>query len=761
MAKYNYPKYKVLISPDSKKMQGLRVGDVVRRQYFDSPHLVYSLMVVLEAGTDVVGGADSYYFIGALIEGDEPRTGELLDFVRVTNLFDEDRGGALYLTASDSEAPYMDVIDGLAKEFSLCYPTMCGGDPEVADRNKYSCRGGNLLDSLYKPSDGEVSRIYRLTRNATINHPAQNFGLKVSIEKPAENPQRVLVSFKARSSVGCEDVPVRFGYTNGAQDDYSDTISVSTEWQYYFLVFGVDYPAHYQRSFYMDMTTSLTTDRQWLEIGELNLVLQSDVSQFSKATKVRVGKIKGVVDPVFGVLEGYGAYFQNLYATRNVNIAGTLTAGDENGFASTFYVGKIHKNVILNSIDPVFIESAPNIVGERPPAGIGKVWQGGVITKIEVQSKEWISLHLGMTYCFSIWVKTDQKTIVSFYQNESHFKDNEISPEDGWRRYYGSFLVKDSLTQQMFVQVNSSSLGVVFSSPQLEAGTTPTQYQATDGTLSYVEDYGAWFNKGGIGGTIQNPLLRLNENGSISSRNGSFVINPDGTGHFASGRFRWTKDTIVLQEVTIKWEDLDEETRDQLKTKSVSLSGSNVFHYPDVLGQATCEPEEINLFAMETNFSASSRKWYYQNQGLTWSEIANGSKDFLNILPDGHYWEGRDVLFIKHVATHKEQEYEAVFTVFKQYDGSDAYSIYIHSDNGLVFRNSIIATTLSAQVMKGSEDVTDMIPDTCFRWYRTSRDREADEIWNNTVRMGRSLEITHDDVASKAVFDCEVTLSTI
>jgi hypothetical protein len=56
-----------------------------------------------------------------------------------------------------------------------------------------------------------------------------------------------------------------------------------------------------------------------------------------------------------------------------------------------------------------------------------------------------------------------------------------------------------------------------------------TPYQATDEALSYTDDYGAWFNKGGIGGTIQNPLLRLNEDGSIVSRDGSFVIHPDGT----------------------------------------------------------------------------------------------------------------------------------------------------------------------------------------------------------------------------------------
>ena len=101
--------------------------------------------------------------------------------------------------------------------------------------------------------------------------------------------------------------------------------------------------------------------------------------------------------------------------------------------------------------------------------------------------------------------------------------------------------------------------------------------------MSYTEDYGAWCSKGGIGGTIQNPLLRLGEDGSITSRDGSFVINPDGTGLFASGRFKWSKDTIELRDVNIRWEDFDEEAQEQLKPRSVSLTGGTAFHFTDEL----------------------------------------------------------------------------------------------------------------------------------------------------------------------------------
>ena len=85
MSVYRYSKYKIRIDPDSQKTQGLQAGDIVRRQYAERERTVYSLMCVTETGTELVGDKDSPYFIGALLDGDEPQNGELLDFVRVTS----------------------------------------------------------------------------------------------------------------------------------------------------------------------------------------------------------------------------------------------------------------------------------------------------------------------------------------------------------------------------------------------------------------------------------------------------------------------------------------------------------------------------------------------------------------------------------------------------------------------------------------------------------------------------------------------------
>ena len=300
----------------------------------------------------------------------------------------------------------------------------------------------------------------------------------------------------------------------------------------------------------------------------------------------------------------------------------------------------------------------------------------------------------------------------------------------------------------------------MFCSAQLEKGKQPTLYQATDDRLDDTDQYGAWFSRGGVGGTIQNPLLKLNPDGSISAGDGSFVINPDGTGYFAEGRFKWTKDTITLQDVTIRWEDFDDEAKENLRTKYVTINGTSLFHYKDAMDENACEPNEITLFATEYNFTATARRWQYMDASGNWKDSPGTDRDCLRLLPASHFWEGRDVLTLRYVAVLDAAEYFESYTVSKQYDGADSYSVYIASVNGNIFRGGIIATSLSARVLKGGEDITELIPDLNFHWLRTSDDKEKDSLWNSISHTGKTLEITGDDVFRKAVFDCEVTLST-
>lgn len=355
MALQKYSKYKICISPKSAKRQGLRIGDVVRRQYFDGKNSIYSLMTVLETGTDIVTTLEgeeqeSPYFAGALLDGDVPQNGQILDFVRVTNLFDSDRSGAMYLTASDSDAPYMDVIDGMAQEKSLY-----------------------LQEGIKRIGAGE-SFVFPV--NGTVRHP-----------------ERMVIAFKIRASGKLTGVPLTFGYVDGNETDGADLINISAGWEYKLSLITIDYPGQYDR--HLTLAPELTGE-DWCELKNLNIIRLSDIVSFADSTKTRIGKLQGIIDPTFGKLDGYGAYFRNLYATCNVGIAGTLTAGDESGFASTFYVGRIHKNCLINSSSGNFPGTVEKAAGEQPPAGIGDVFliPAAGVTLI-AQTQNWAEAHQG------------------------------------------------------------------------------------------------------------------------------------------------------------------------------------------------------------------------------------------------------------------------------------------------------------------------------------------------------------------------------
>lgn len=208
-----------------------------------------------------------------------------------------------------------------------------------------------------------------------------------------------------------------------------------------------------------------------------------------------MGKVSGIIDPVFGMLDGYGAYFQNLYATRNVNIAGTLTAGDENGFSSTFYVGKIHKNVIPDSLSCRFSHSEE--LDETSPAGLGRCVRIAGDSLLGAQSAAWREAHTGVCYCFSVWIKAEDTAAIRFYQDEHLVGDRTVAAGKGWVRYNVPFLIRGSDSPSCVSALPLPSPVVV--RPSIGGRKERDPYQATDEALSYTDDYGAWFNKGGIG----------------------------------------------------------------------------------------------------------------------------------------------------------------------------------------------------------------------------------------------------------------------
>ena len=87
-----------------------------------------------------------------------------------------------------------------------------------------------------------------------------------------------------------------------------------------------------------------------------------------------------------------------------------------------------------------------------------------------------------------------------------------------------------------------------------------------------------------------------------------------------------------------------------------------------------------------------------------------------------------------------------------------AWKVEIISSNGLIFKNNVINTVLSAKVYKGKKDMTDVLDASKFTWRRTSTNKERDARWNDLEGIGvKEIIVTREDVNQRATFSCEIS----
>ena len=541
MSLLTYKKFKIIISGDSPKENGLQYGDIVIRKYLENSTSYYSILYVTEVGTTPVtinGEAKTEkWFIGALLYGDEPATDQPLDFTRMTSLSNPDRMGAIYLTSVDTDAPYIDIIDRIGREGALNFPRYVGIYGQY-DKFAYAYNTPEYFSGSYIDESSDKRRVFRLTKNSTAMPVGTSALIAMKTLNGSYADQKVVVSYKYRSS-GNFSIPVSVSDSNGNYSLMSETISSTTTWKSALSLFSVS-NIHTDSYFKFDIS-SVTTSEAYVEISDFTIIPLNSLVSWQNQTKSRIGKLSGVSDNVFGELKDYGAYLQRLYASKDVNISGTLTAGDKNGFGSTFYAGKIHKNVVLNSMNHDWGTGASVTTEQINPTGIGDVFllsdmsSAGNNHRFTYNDQTWYQANIGKQYVFSAWFKSGsgEKTF-TLDDNDSESKAYVVG--ENWTRVQYSFTVGSTISNNYcFIDISGADTNsnLYICGMQVEEGEYATAYQPTDGTLTPEDGaYGVWMSRGGIGGTIQNPLLRFNPDGSIRSRGDRFYITNDGNAYF-------------------------------------------------------------------------------------------------------------------------------------------------------------------------------------------------------------------------------------
>lgn len=783
MALFNYKKYKVSLRHDTKKTQGLKTGDIVRRQYFDGKNLIYSLMCVLTYGKETVVDEETQeiverdYFIGALLEGDVPSSDQLLDFARITNLFDEERSGALYLTASDQESPYMDVIDGIGRNQSLCWPEDVSTDYEDP-KSQYVIINKSKAYGEYKETQQDNNRVLKL--GVSVAEDNVPIGISQDFYEYVANPNRVVISYKIKGS-GAQTWKASLGYTNGEHTDAEFDVPVTSEWQYKLHVVTIDWSGRHLRTFKLQRDCN---HEDSVEIADFNIILLSSLTNFNDASQIRVGKLSGLVDPVFGQLDSYGGYFQKLFASGSAHVSGTLTAGDENGFAATFYAGKIHRNAFLNSLDANFTSGIDINKDVAAPCGVGKVYSFSNEVEIQAQEASWLQEHIGKVYCLSFWLYAKKACQISVLQNGHVVGTFRFSSSQclAWERksvtfeLYGGVDDNTPLLISLAPTFEGDEDGaeelVYLSAPQLEEGKTVTQYQPTDEVVKFSEDYGAWFSRGGIGGTIQNPLLQLNFDGagSIGTRTKSFLLRVDGSGYLANMNIEWDSDGKVTfgENVTLNWSNLDSTVRKEISSKSIKINGADTFTMMGDESSSATEfyPKTITLNIEEENITSTSsqRQWYYLKDN-EWVKIKSANAKQYVVYPDSSMWNDGSVLTLKCAVTIGANIYSDTFTIRKQH--IVGYTVEVTSNQGKSFKNGSCSTILHADVyyqgkLVDPQYVKDNFTFVWKKFHLPDVKNEVDGWWNEQQDAnGNILQAAIDRTQQEIVLGYKITGSDL
>jgi hypothetical protein len=87
------------------------------------------------------------------------------------------------------------------------------------------------------------------------------------------------------------------------------------------------------------------------------------------------------------------------------------------------------------------------------------------------------------------------------------------------------------------------------------------------------------------------------------------------------------------------------------------------------------------------------------------------------------------------------------------------YNTELHSTKGDLFSNGHIDTTLFVVVYKGKNNITDTLPNSAFIWRKTDEDGIEDLTFKSAhANVGKTIQVTKDDVYKKAVFWCDIDI---
>lgn len=168
----------------------------------------------------------------------------------------------------------------------------------------------------------------------------------------------------------------------------------------------------------------------------------------------------------------------------------------------------------------------------------------------------------------------------------------------------------------------------------------------------------------------------------------------------------------------------------------------NSVYFTGVIRQVDAEGEPVLTARDRGEWQAAEAPYDYYDR------VSHGGRLWLCIAEEG--------------TTDEPSEASAAWLLQVDSGGEGAAAVWVEvtSSAGVMFQGGVGRTELRATVRRApSEDVTALVPSSRFSWERQSPDAEADALWNAAHRaVGPVIEVSGDDVARQATFQCLVAL---
>lgn len=262
------------------------------------------------------------------------------DLIHIGNIFDTDRQGAIYLTSTDDQGPYIDVLDGINRpDYSVLYNTSPVEDAE-------------LLSSALSVGDPIIVNLSGYDCYISLEYSELSFPTPFTVYLNSNNSEYSLTSIPGWTKFVVYATEIN---KDGATDDYftsqyikcTEQVTPGTLLEYNgnYLTKNSSFPGvttpitlwiNHDNSACSDTYVDAWIETEVYKVSFLNTAISTNRNQliqcsseviddteeeskdtYSMPTKVRLGKLDGIYDPIFGDKQpnGYGLYGSNVFLT--------------------------------------------------------------------------------------------------------------------------------------------------------------------------------------------------------------------------------------------------------------------------------------------------------------------------------------------------------------------------------------------------------------------------------------------------------------